>query len=187
MKFNQFCAALVSAAALLVLQPAQANLMTEVTDAGNTAATAQAVAANTTEIRGNLGGSDAADIFSFNWAGGVFTADTYGSEEMNPIDTMLGVYNSAGTLITFNDDYPNCCDSFVSVALAAGSYFLTINECCSNYAGTIAGFSTLGSAYNASYVIHTSNISGTQVPEPTTLVLLFLGLASLGFARARKA
>ena len=156
MKFNRFCAALVSAAALLVLQPAQASLMTEVTDAGQTAATAQAVAANTTEIRGHLGGSDGADIFGFNWAGGVFTADTFGSRAMNSIDTMLFVYNTAGTHFAFNDDWSGL-DSFVSANLAAGSYYLAISQYSSNYNGPLTGFADL-SGYNANYVIHTSNI-----------------------------
>ena len=175
MKFNRFLTALLSVAALSVFQ-AEAGVYTEIGDAGITTATAQGVGSNTTQIFGSLHYNDGADVYAFNWAGGVFTADTNGSG----FDTMLNLFDASGNLIAFNDDY-NWLNSYISTGLAAGQYLLGITYFPNNYNGNLGGYSNSG--YEVGYVINTSNIS-SSVPEPTGLALLGLGLMSVGFARA---
>ncbi len=179
MKLNRLFATLASVAALSVCQ-AEAGVYTEVGDAGITVATAQGVGSNTTQINGALHYNDGADVYKFNWNGGVFSADTYGS----PFDTMLHLFDMSGNVIAFNDDYPWCCNSYISTGLASGQYLLGITYFPNNYWGNLGGYSNNG--YDASYVIHTSAIS-SSVPEPTGLALLGLGLVGLGMSRKRAA
>ena len=181
MKFSRLMAALFATAALLVLQPSQASVYNEVGDAGQTLATVQSVGSYTTAISGSLHNNDGADVFSFHWNGGTFSADTFGTG----FDTMLSVFNSSGNILAFNDDYPWCCSSYVSVGLAAGNYLLGITYFPNNYYGNLGGYNTNG--YEAGYVIHTSAITGVNVPEPTSLLMMGLGLLGLGFARKRAA
>lgn len=174
-------------AGLLGSQFASATLYSETGDAGNTLASAQTVANNTTAIAGRLNGADGVDIFRFTWGGGTLTVDTQGSATF---DTMLFIFDLAGTQLAFNDDFPTCCQSLATATnLAAGDYLVAIDQFSFNFGGNLAGFANPPSfaGSNGNYTIHLSAaVDGNSVPEPTSIALFGLAALALGASQRRK-
>lgn len=90
-------AILVLAMSIFTSQSATAAPYAEVGDAGYSLATAQLLPRGTTSISGNL---DIVDIYRFSWSGGTFSAST-----STWFDPMLFVFDLAGSVLAFNDDY----------------------------------------------------------------------------------
>ncbi len=116
--------ALTTAVAIFVPHTAaRAMTFTESGDAGETLATAQAVGSGTTLINGNLA-TGTADLFSFLWNGGDFTAQTTGPS----FDTQLFIFDASGFGVVADDDSGSGLLSALTTPLASGLYYLGISE-----------------------------------------------------------
>ena len=157
-------------------QAAQALTFTEDGDAGQTIGTAQAVGSNVNVIQGSIVPNNDADLFSFIWAGGDFTA-TVGSS----FDPILSLFNSTGGLLAQNDDFFGF-QSFISLnGLAQGQYLLGMAS-YPNFAADGPTFNTVGIGSSGGSYSITLNQPTTAIPTPALLP----GLIGLGVAALRK-
>jgi len=195
MKKTEF--ALLAALALGSTQ-AMAIPFSEVGDAGSLSA--QYAGTDITSITGSTGAGDSEDLFRFTWGGGQFEAATNGLfGSSRDFDTMLFLFDNAGTFITSNDDTSGPSDgavgnsfgSYISANLGAGDYLLGIsgwsNDALNgsgqefrtqNATGTLTSWQ--GGGGTGSYTIGINS-----VPEPAPLALLALGLTAFGLARRK--
>lgn len=116
-------AAFLGIAAFLAPLTASAVSYFESSDAGETLVTAQSVPGGTSSIVGSLN-SDA-DLFSFQWGGGGFYANSVGSS----FDSQLFLFNSSGGGVLGNDDGISFAGpAYLQLAdLAPGSYYIGIS------------------------------------------------------------
>jgi hypothetical protein len=195
--FRKFCTPLVLAGVLMAAHPVYASIYHEVEDAGTTPNTAAYISWDTTTIFGAIHANDGADVYGFEWGGGFFFADTFGSD----FDTVLSLFNDSGRLITYNDDFNDnsgiwYSHSLLSIELDPGNYFLGITHYPNNYEGNMRYYVERG--IEGSYQIQKSisqlmpaplPIVGedvTDVPEPATLALVAIGALGVLFNRRRK-
>lgn len=182
---------------------AMAVPFTETPDAGSLVGSAQDVAGtNITSISGSTSANDGdyEDLFSFYWGGGLFEAATdsrFGPTTTN-FDTMLFLFDGAGTFIAADDDAGAGLTSYISETLAAGDYLLGISGYANEAengtptgflfeggSGTLAGWEEGGGTGAYTIGIGGRGIDGT-VPEPAPLALLALGLTAFGLARRKR-
>lgn len=110
-------------AVLLAGSAASAQTYSESGDATDTPP-GQSVTDGTVRIEGNDHGDDA-DVYAFNWSGGILTIDTAGTGH----DTQLHLFNFDGSGIGENDDsVAYGLQSEISLDLAAGNYLIGITE-----------------------------------------------------------
>lgn len=196
----------LTVATVLAASTAAAMPYFEVSDAGQNLSDAQSIGSGVDVIHGNVA-NGSADLFSFYWGGGAFTADTIGSVA----DTQLYLFNAAGQGVWANDQHgpapwPQSIDpswsQIVDPALSAGQYFIGIS--IFDYdpyssAGAIfpsAPFNGQFGPLNMAPLDHWAPFSWhqsaqgdyvvnfnkpTSVDEPSMLVELCIGLTALGF------
>lgn len=190
-------AAALVACTLAAAGTAGAAPYTEIGDAGDLPATAQATTGSplTTisgELQSNGGSGGDVDMFRIH----IPDPSAFGLqvELLDPgfFDSMIWVFDLAGNLVAGNDDggsYCRYCSALGGFAGAAGDYFVAISDAANSPVGNpITGWNgDLFTVEFGRYVIHLDNVTGiASVPEPGTLALLGLGLGAAGWLRRRQ-
>ncbi len=206
--------AVLTAAALSTLAAsAQAVVYTEVGDAGQTIATAQAAGAfngttGLTQINGTIGTSTDADLYSFTLSSP--TMLRFLASSTAGIDTSIFLFNSTGVALIANDDVSGTSfqGGFTTGLLAAGTYYFgvslsgnepinsagqrlfTVDQPTTNVRGPASGVNptTLATFDGQTFVAETGayGIAISAVPEPTTNAALALGGLAATFALVRR-
>ena len=138
-------------------------------------------AGNSYEILGNITGSDT-DYYTVTVGPSAIYALNISlvspSGYLGTQDPELGIFNSTGTLIAYDDDsgiggVKSKNAAIYNYLLGAGTYYF--------YAGRSTG------SNDFAYTLGINIASVTAVPEPTSAALLFGGLGLIGFAARKKA
>ncbi len=179
---------------------ANAGLITEIGDTGDSIHTAQSLSANTTQISGSISNNSDVDLFGFYWDGGLLDINV--SYDNSNLDSQVFLFDGLGFGLYHNDDapFPN---SAISTTVSAGEYFVGVSSFSNDpvsvdgtifptfYTGQMAptgpgGGSVLsGWEYdgvsNGAYIVNISSVSSypQSVPEPSTLAIFTLAIAGL--------
>jgi hypothetical protein len=121
-----------------------------------------------------------------------FAASGQGSNFMgSDLDTYLTLANdsgfrSVGDIIARNDDGGQGFDSFLSQFLDIGTYIISVSSCCISPNEWVEGQNS-SLTFDSQNPVYSLTINGdvrlSEVSAPTTLALLFLGMASVSFMR----
>lgn len=99
-----------------------------------------------------------------------------------------------GDVLAFDDDSGSAAVSFrnslINMFLTAGSYIVAVGDFHLTPEEAVSGFadnsySSLGGGYDLLISGNTNITISSSVPEPSSLILLALGIAGLGFARRK--
>jgi len=136
-----------------------------------------------------LPGANSADFFQFSLSSNAtvsFAVNTYGGPSYTS-DPIVGLYNSLGTQIGYDDDggaiYGAGYDAFLSQALVAGTYYVAVSG-YNDSAFTSKVSSMVPEGKNFAYELA---INIAPVPEPESYAMLLAGLGLIGaIARRRR-
>lgn len=183
---------------------ASAITYNEVGDAGQTIATAQAVANGTTEIQGSLQNHGDVDLFSFSLGTSTtLTINGLGDYDNTFIDANLVLFDGLGHGIEGDDDGGSGLDSRISLTLDAGNYLIAFgnnnidarDSLGNHFIGNDSGYVGLTSetlfswsswGYETGDYRITFSTAVSVVPLPAALPLFGAGILAMGFAGWRK-
>jgi len=184
---------------------ANATLMVEAGDTGDSLNTAQLLAGGTTQVSGVIDADSDVDLFAFNWAGGLL--DLSVTQDNSALDTQVFLFDSLGFGLFHNDDapFPN---SIIQTTLAAGEYFVGISSFSNDplssggaifptdWSGQLSptgpgGASALTTweydgTSNGAYLLDISSTAPKDIPEPSTLAIFAFGMIALTSRRLKK-
>jgi hypothetical protein len=190
---------------------ANAGLILEIGDTGDSLNTAQILAGGTTQVSGTITTNSDVDLFGFYWGGGLLDLNVYQANNSS-LDTQISLFDSLGFGLFHNDDapFPN---SIIQATLAAGEYFAGISSYSNDplsvdgaifsdaWSGQLsptgAGGASVLSTWEydgtslGAYVLDISSTAqyptiDAQVPEPSTLAIFALGIMGLASRRFKK-
>jgi len=178
----------------LFASSAQAGIINEVGDAGQTLSTSQTLAAGTTQVNGLISSGTDVDMYTFGWGGGTFLAEGLicftGTCPYGDPDGYLWLFDSLGAHVASNDDGGQGFLPRISLAnLQTGVYNIAyggFDQSAVYSSGVVSGFT--GIAWEAPFNYRMSiSATSSEVPEPSIIALFAVGLVGIGFARRRKA
>ena len=144
--------------------------------------------ADDTELGGSLTTTLTAGevkFYEFDYTGGAFTIDTFGSLLTSSNDTELALFNSGGLLVGLNDDADTTTLlsslSFADGALAAGTYYLAASAFSTTFEN---GFLATSTSPNVGSLVINGIKPAAPVPEPATMAAL--GFGALALLRRRR-
>jgi hypothetical protein len=127
------------------------------------------------EVSGTIGGLGSQDYYSFLWAGGAFSVTA----------SITGAPNSGASYL-FSEGVLGSCSSGGSETLNSGDGFTNTIAIANLAAGQYCiGIDTNNPNDPAFALTFNTPVDGST-PEPSTLVLLFVGLATIGVRRLTK-
>ncbi|KXI28198.1 hypothetical protein AX660_17625 [Paraglaciecola hydrolytica] len=187
---------------------ANAGLILEIDDTGDSLITAQILAGGTTQVSGTIDTNSDIDLFGFYWGGGILDLNVY--QDNSGLDTQIFLFDSLGFGLFHNDDapFPN---SIIQATLAAGAYFVGISSWSndplsvdgaifpSDFTGQLSptgagGASVLSNweydgVSSGAYLLDISSTAqyptnDVEVPEPSILAIFALGIMGLASRRS---